>query len=335
MNILRKFAVFAAFAAAMTVFAGCSDQDQSSLLIEDIQGKVKITGTISYSEGQAYVNGQYAELYKGVVNAPVYVLIKNADLLLDTNALGYTTLETMTDTVGRYEIEIPVPNQGADVILQTPSFTGKHTLLKEWKNNEPIFQTDEVVFYMDTLVFRVSPNEILFKDFAYCFKKRTDASLTETITKIVKVGFGIITEGGELAFEFKPNQLVTIKVWYTNLFENGTNMYREYKKSTDENGEAKFDIPTPSKSLSSISSLGVQVDSLRVSSFTYYDKDSYDVKIIDGGTYFRYGSRYLSDSRDTIGVQMYFLPDRGVETYGYRYWNYEWSWDDFKTQNSK
>ncbi|WP_251623678.1 hypothetical protein [Odoribacter lunatus] len=334
MNILKRFFVFTAIVAMIMAFVGCSDQDQSSISIDDILGKVKITGTISYSEGQAYLDGKYTELYKGVANTPVYVLIKNADLLADTNALGYTTLETETDETGKYEIEIPVPNQGADIILQVPSFSGKHTMLKTWENNEPVFETQEVVFYIDELNLRVLPNDILFKDLVYCFMNRPDASLTERLTKVVKVGFGVITEGGKPAFEFESGIPVTFNVGYYNISENGNYMSRKYTMVTDKKGEAKFEIPVSSQNTSNIN-LSVSVDAISVNSFTYYEEGSSDAKIIEGGRYWQYRSAYLSASKDTIGVMMLFYPDKDVEAYGYDLWNYSWSWDDFKTQNNE
>ena len=123
MNILRKFAVFAAFAAVTTVFVGCSDQDQSSLSIEDFQGRAKISGTLSYNEGQAYNNGNYTELNKVAANTPVYIRISNTYLSPNGNASGYTTLETVTDANGKYEIEVPLPDQGARIYLHAPTFT--------------------------------------------------------------------------------------------------------------------------------------------------------------------------------------------------------------------
>jgi len=329
MNILRKFTVFTAVIAAMMAIPGCSEE-QSSLSLEDFPGKVKITGTISYSEGQAYLDGKYTELFKGVANTPVYVLIKNADLLADTNALGYTTLETETDETGKYEIEIPVPNQGADVILQVPSFSGKRTMLRTWENDKPVFETQEVVFYIDDQHLRVLPNDILFKDIVYRFMRRQDASLTERLTKFVKVGFGVITEGGEPAFEFKSGVSVSMKVTYYSIAENGNFMSRTYIARTDEKGEAKFEIPVSSQNTSDIN-ISVPVDAIPVDFFTYYEEGSSEVKIIFGGKYSQYWTYSLSE--DTIGVMMLFNPTDGVETYGYNLWNYDWNWDDFEQNN--
>lgn len=333
MNILKKFAVFAAFAAAMTV-AGCSDQDQSSLSIEDFQGRAKISGTVSYNEGQAYNNGKYTELNKVAANTPVYIRISNSSLLPNGNASGYTTLETVTDANGKYEIEVPLPDQGARIYLHAPSFTGTRTLLKSWENGSPVFEKQEVVFEMASTSLSVVPNDIVFENLKYGFvEQENEVALVTEVPFAVKVGLGVFQNSGTPVLSYKSGTSVVIRVRYDEISEGGSVMYRNYGATTDYNGEAKFNIPAPRKDWSDVR-IEIKALPFHVSTFEYSTYSSQYT--IMGGTYKQYnGGQLVNDGVYTYAsfteesgaereIKMVFVPDEGVLTYGYAWYNYNW-----------
>lgn len=249
MNILRKFAVFTAVIAAMMVIPGCSE-DQSSLSLEDFPGKAKLSGTLSYNEGQAYSNGKYTELNKVAANMPLNVLIRNSALV--AGAKGYTTLETVTDAEGKYEIEVPVPDGGITVRLRASSFTGTRTLVKDWENNSPVFENQEVVFKLDETL-DIEPDDILVENLKYGFVEREkEVALVTEVPLTVRVGLGVFDREGGTYTSFQSGVSVLIQVCYDELEENGDDMWRCYGATTDFNGEAKFNIPAPRKDWSDV-----------------------------------------------------------------------------------
>jgi len=333
MNILRKFTVFTAVIAAMMALPGCSEE-QSSLSLEDFPGKAKLSGTLSYNEGQAYSNGKYTELNKVAANTPLYVLISNADLVGD--AKGYTTLETVTDAEGKYEIEIPVPDGGISVRLRAPSFTGTRTLVKDWENNSPVFENQEVVFKMDESL-DIEPDDILVENLKYGFVEREEeVALVTEVPLTVKVGLGVFDREGRTALSYQSGVSVLIRVYYDELEENGYNMLRYYGATTDFNGEAKFNIPAPRKDWSDVR-IDMKALPFHVNTFDYYDYyNSYSS--ISGGTYKQYYSRnqsldlwqydddvsFTESNEPKYELKMVFVPDDDVNAHGYYWGNYNW-----------
>lgn len=332
MNILRKFTVFTAVIAAMMALPGCSEE-QSSLSLEDFPGKAKLSGTLSYNEGQAYSNGKYTELNKVAANMPVYIRINNADLM--PNGKGTTTLETVTDANGKYEIEVPLPDNGARITLYAPSFTGTRTLLKTWENGSPVFEKQEVVFKMADKSLIIEPNDIVFENLKYGFMEREEeASLVTEVPMTVKVGLGALREGTPY-LTYKPGVSVVIRVRYDEFSENGTTMYRNYGATTDYDGEAKFNIPAPQKDWSNVY-IEIRVQPFEVDLFSYSTYSS--EYIIEGGTYKQYNAgrlvndgvyTYVSFTRsqsveELVKVKMVFVPDDDVNAHGYYWGNYNW-----------
>lgn len=321
MNILRKSTVLATVAVAMAVCAGCT-REQSSFSIEDLKGRTKISGILSYNLGQAYENGKYSELHKVAADKPVYVRVNNTSYSLTGAAFGYTQFETKTNANGEYEIEVPVPDKGAQIFLSAPSFAAKRTLLESWENG-PVFKNQEVIFEMNETSLTVYPNDILFKDLKYGFTPReSQASLVTEVPLTVRVD-------ANLSSTYQSGISVVITVRYDGILENNSVMYRNYGATTDSNGEAKFKIPAPQTTWSDVS-ITIRAIPHRVERFKYNDNN------ILGGTYkqCKNGSLALSGVTDKVSfdgakevvkeIKMVFVPDEGVETYGYNWSNYAW-----------
>ncbi len=159
MNILNNLKSLAVIAIATMAFTSCS-KDQTSFSIDDIQGKAKIKGTVSYSEGYDRTGNK---IIKMATNTTILVKIDNNDLSPIGNAYGTTTFETVTNGKGEYEIEIPVLEGGAFVTIQPQDFIGKQ---KNFSSNET-----EGIFTAETTC-HVVPNDIQFKDIEYQFNPR-------------------------------------------------------------------------------------------------------------------------------------------------------------------
>lgn len=178
MNILNNLKSLAVIAIATMAFTSCS-KDQTSFSIDDIQGKAKIKGTLTYSEGTEYKNGESNKIIKAATNTTIWVKINNASLSPNGQTLEhttYTTFETVTDAKGEYEIEVPVSESiyGTEIKMQPQPFIGKYKKISNdnWNYNRPTYETIEGVFETDEISFNARPNQIIFKDIEYQFNAR-------------------------------------------------------------------------------------------------------------------------------------------------------------------
>ncbi|WP_308756792.1 hypothetical protein [uncultured Bacteroides sp.] len=126
MNYLSGLKTLLAIAIVTVALSSCSE-DQTSLSINDIQGKATIIGSFVYNDGQTYSSSTTTPVSpdKPAMNVKMYVKIENSSLSPNNNAQGYTTFETSTDANGEYEIEIPAVENGVEVSIQAESFIGK------------------------------------------------------------------------------------------------------------------------------------------------------------------------------------------------------------------
>lgn len=347
MGFLSKFNVMVACASALLAVTSCGN-DQTSLSIEDIQGKAKIVGSLAYSEGQSYENGQYAELIKPASQKRVFVKVSNGSLDPKGTASGYTTYETMTDENGNYEIEIPAVEKaaGTNIIVQPETFVGTRTLLTGVENGQPKFEQKEVVFEIAERSLVVKPNDIKVEDLTYGFTERNmEEGFPVTVPLNVKVGLGVFksdyyTNRRVCDFDFRQGTSVMITVTYDGIMENNSAMTRNYAVTTDYNGEAHFNIPAKDKQWSNVN-ISIKAMPFTVSSFNYYDYYGTQY-VINGGVYRQYYGGGIVDAVDTVvdftgldGVTAYvearmvFVPFVGVEDYGYSYNSYDWDMISF------
>lgn len=165
MNYLNGLKTLIAIAIATVAFSSCTE-DQTSLSINDIQGKATIIGSFVYNDGQTYPGSTTTSVSsdKPAMNVKVYVKVSNASLSSNSNAKGYTTFETSTDANGEYEIEIPAVENGVEVSIQAESFIGRKysTVSGSTTGIGNSFLTEEGVYEATPIqLSEVKPNDII------------------------------------------------------------------------------------------------------------------------------------------------------------------------------
>lgn len=161
MNILHGFKALTAFAVVATLFASCTEE-QTSYDVNDVPGKAKIIGSLAYSEGTILEGGQFKELIKPAADKEVYLEIQNSDY--QSGATGTQTIKKVqTDSDGKFEVEIPVPANGADITVKPADFTGVFNKIVR-KNNEYVAETQNVVYRVGNNSERLQPNQIAYVD---------------------------------------------------------------------------------------------------------------------------------------------------------------------------
>lgn len=164
--MVRRFFYFTVVAMMATLFASCSE-DQTSLSIEDIPGKAKIMGFVTYNSGAANSNDGTTQrnVMLPATGKTIYVEISNASF--KGSAGGVTTYKTTTDAKGKFEIEIPAVSY-TDVTIKAAGFEG--TQKKTVTDGLPATNTlasVEGFFGMISRNVTVSVNETILENMSY------------------------------------------------------------------------------------------------------------------------------------------------------------------------
>lgn len=137
-----KLTHFAASAAlSLLVLTSCSE-DQSSFDIQNVPGRCLIEGVVKYNEGTTMENGHFAYSYKAAANLEITVTVNNSEY----GALrGESVFTTVTDSEGKYSIEIPAPRNTINATITTADFRGTRTYITD-ENNKVVTKTQDVIF---------------------------------------------------------------------------------------------------------------------------------------------------------------------------------------------
>ena len=229
---------------AVMAMASCS-KEQSSFNIEDVPGKAKIMGTLSYDAGQSYINEEYAQLIQGAAGVRVKAQISNSSF--KSNSTGYTTYETKTDENGNYTIEVPAVPDGTSVEIIADPFFATYSEVVGIENNKAQIENREELFKVSSTNVYMRPDDIEIYDAMYYFTERAVNEADKYIaTFIVKVGQGYhrvtMNENNEQTIVRGYTPVNNKDILVRNL-DNG----KYYAATTTMNGEATFKIPTANK----------------------------------------------------------------------------------------
>lgn len=336
MKHLCKLMSWAVFLFALTTLVSCS-KEQSELSIKDIKGSATILGSLSYSEGQAFSNGQFQELLKPAAGVKVNIKIANASLDPNGTAQGFTTYETTTDGEGNFSIDIPAV-ENTRVTIQPATFIGKRTLVTEWENNAPVFETEEVVFSINGTEQTVSPGDIIISDDMYGYTTRNFVEgFGETEEISGKIGIGKLYKSNTQRYwDTKQgiNVLITVTYNHTEAQSNGQTAYmvRKFGATTDRNGDFSAIIPVKEKG-ETLQRLTIEPVSFYTDEFKHFDTAG-DPEYLEGvyqlggyysGIYTNFTFPVIENIKSIVHATMIFTGLNG--TYDDRNWSNVTVWD--------
>ncbi len=141
--------------------------------INDLPGRAKVKGVVCYSDREEYddYEGKLEQIYARKAEVKVLAKIRNSSIS-NGQGHGYTIFETVTDIAGRYEFEIPVPEDGGVTVeLEALSFEGERKVFDYDydANYDPIYNRIEGVYGFATGTVRLEPNDIKDKLLRYSF----------------------------------------------------------------------------------------------------------------------------------------------------------------------
>lgn len=114
---MKKLLFFASLFGLL--FTSC-EKSESELNLEDIQEKAVIEGTLSYNQGKRLVNGVVVECQSPLSGATVIVSVPYSQY--QEGSQGDKKYEAITDSEGKYSIEIPVGLKEMTVNVSAQSF---------------------------------------------------------------------------------------------------------------------------------------------------------------------------------------------------------------------
>lgn len=320
MKHLCKISSWAIGLLAVATLVGCS-KEQSELSIDSIQGRATIVGSLCYSQGQAYKDSQFSELLGPAAGVKVTIQVSNASLAPNGSAQGYTTYEAITDGEGKYSIEIPAV-ENTSITIKPASFIGTRTLVADWENNQPVMETEEVVFNLSGMQETVSPGDILVKDQMYSYTPRNfveEFGITEKIKGTIGIG-RLYRNNTQRYWDVKSgiNVLLTVTYNYTESQAGGqTNMVRLFGATTNANGEFLVYIPVKEKG-ETLRSLSITPVSFYEESFKHFDSagdpeyltGTYDAGGAYSGYYQNYTFPVLENIENPVYATMIFTENK-------------------------
>lgn len=313
---------WAAGLLAVALLSGCS-KEQSEVTIDDIQGRATIVGSLCYSQGQDFKNGQFQELLQPAVGVKVVIQVSNASLDPNGTAKGYTLYEATTNNEGKYGIEIPVV-EDTRITVKPASFMGTRTLVSGWENNAPVMETEEVVFSIGNIASQtVSPGDIVVKDDMYSYTPRTFAeTFNETEEIKGKIGIGkLYRQNDQRYWDVKSgiNVIFTVTYNYQETTTGGqsANIVRKFGATTDNKGEFSVFIPVRAKG-ETLQRLTVEPVSFYESEFKHFDSAG-DTEYLAGvyapggaysGVYSNYTFPIIENIENPVCATMIFTEDK-------------------------
>lgn len=325
-----KFATLLALAVVLLV--GCT-KEQSSLSMDDLKKSAKIMGQYTYDEGMDYVGGKYERLIKPAAGVTVEVTIPVGDVTGNDKDKGVVTYTTKTDKDGRYEMVIPMTDNGVEVTIKPVDFVGVYQSVVEINGGTPEYLHQEVVYSAESAKVALKPNQIKVNDgmYSHTIVSTEDGYpyVSKYIVNVGKATYSLQSNsvGDEVINkEYRPFRGADVEISVTY-----ADNILKYIATTDSDGVAVFNIPTHDMNWSP--NITVNVKSFVEDSFLYYRNEYNEVAqayvnesyVIEGGVFEQAstisGTVAFSDLEGMPApesrVKMNFKPFDGVETYGY------------------
>lgn len=311
-------------------------------------GMARLKGTFTYNAGQSYSTSEgFYDLQNVASGVKVNVMVDGKPYQTTTNSLGV------------FDITVPVSSYGSSVTVNPQSFLGTYTTLETIRDGKFIWDEADVVYESNGGNYTVFPDEIAVCDsYYYHVESGAVEKLDATVPLKVRVGCGVSVRSaddiyteeyiynsttgsyewvdvktgryhlkGELKARSKVDVILTVK--YDDYPVSGQTTYRNYCGTTNNNGEIDFNIPSKDVEWYDADIMAVARPFV-VNNFYYYDE--YNDYYTLSGIYEPYSAfdgyidfEGLEGVTNIVTLRMFFEPFVG-ETYGYDADNYSSFW---------
>ena len=295
---MKFFAKFAAFVmSALVMFSACQ-KEQTSLSLDDITQKAKVSGTVVYPNSYEVGNDNAVHIATAPVDSAT-VIVKVATRSFSNNSNNYLTLNTKTDSKGKYSVEVPAVDSGTDITVEVVSFNGTQKYLKEIVDGKLVWDVKAGYYSSYNKSYTVYPGQAINADFAYNFSV-SGSNPYETLDGSARI-MGTITYNAGQAWSasagFTEQILPAAKTPVHVTYANG-----EFVVITDENGHYDITLPVG----------GSQTVTIAPQSFMGTHSELKDVE----------NGKYVFDTKDCVyksSAQSKSVSKGSIETVDFKY----------------
>ena len=230
---MKKFLLCASLLGLL--FTSC-EKKESELNLEDIQGKAVIEGTLSYNQGKRLVNGVVVECQSPLSNATVVVSVPYSEY--QENSQGEKKYEAVTDSEGKYSIEIPVGLKTMTVTVGAKSFKDTYYTydILDGKNKEVSALYEAVTASVEVKAGDIKWEDVIMKaDQATNFDRTTKVSVKGTI--YVEAEVPVLSDAGTTLRVNKGSEVAGNVSAIVKFYVQGSDESISYIVKTNAQGE--------------------------------------------------------------------------------------------------
>lgn len=183
----------AVFCAGLILFSSCKKEpEQSELNFENIEGKASISGRILYNAGCGWMDDAIVfDVLLPAVEQTVMVQVSTSDYVSSADPMGKETFTAVTDSDGRYTIEIPVGSRLIDATVSVVPFrAAKYFYISDTKSiaeKDVLYNKDENGNNVEFTQGNLSQGKHYVVDFTVFSEEELDVTYTSATTVTGKV----------------------------------------------------------------------------------------------------------------------------------------------------
>lgn len=224
---------------SLAVLFSCTKAEQSSVSLDDVQGKAKLSGVFTYVAGQDISEtGEMGPVVLPAANVGVSVEIKYSSLGPDAAAEGFVVIDTTTNENGEWAVDIPAVKSGADVTVKAASFAGEYKVFTHKVADQSVYDVDNAVYTLEFTEYGITPGETKYYNRQYNYTTENSYGEPQSIIRVM--GTYIYNAGQEYTAEAG---FVDLQKYAANVPVNVNVAGNSYKVTTDANGT--FDVSVP------------------------------------------------------------------------------------------
>lgn len=223
---------------AIVALSACSDDEQSSLNFDDIQGKAVIKGVVTYNPGYLADGDNVVKKSIPAGGAVVTVEVDNSEYV--ATAEGTKTYQATANENGEYAIEIPVGIKNVNAVVSVREFDGSYS---EYVNKTLLTISGVTYGTTTTEIVRLKEGSAVTKNFSLKIKDKPEVESRDLKTMVkgkVRVkAEEFVTNMSGVHTGLKSTKVAMANAKVVVVFANNASDARElrYETTTKSTGE--------------------------------------------------------------------------------------------------
>ena len=243
-----KIKLFLTAALAVAVLAGtsCSKPEQSQLSLDSIQQTATVQSMVFYSTGvDVDAQSDYTiENKKPAIGRKVYLEVAYSEYT--PSASGTKIYETVTDSTGCFQLQVPTTSDGISATLRLEEFTDVYNEYERMEAGQPVFKTTIRNYAFSCTLSGLKPGTKADVDeITYDNNVLNTEAFDEKVT--LQGSLKLATELGFRQGAFKAAEKADVE--FTVIYNRGTSNQLKLTFGTTTDAEGKYTLNVPVQSL--------------------------------------------------------------------------------------